>query len=143
VTPEQVAMVQASFTELGPRTPDLAARFYERLFEAAPACRTMFSEDPAVQEALFASELAAIARSISQFDAFTTRTRHLGARHRAYGVTYSHYETAGHVLLDALADTLGPAFGDDVRDAWRLAFDMMAETMMQGAADATPDSRMT
>jgi hemoglobin-like flavoprotein len=138
VTPEQVAMVRSSFAELGPRTGYLAAQFYERLFEHTPSLRTMFSRDPAVQESVFVAELGVIVTSISRFDAFVALARDLGARHEAYGVTYVHYETAGRVLLEALADTLGPAFTGEMRDAWRLAFDLVAETMMQGAADATP-----
>lgn len=130
-------MVQASFAELGPRAPDLAARFYEHLFEAAPPLRTMFSENPVVLRSLFASELAVVVQAISQFDGFVARARDLGARHDRYGVTYVHYEIAGRALLEALADTLGPGFTDELRDAWRLAFDLVAETMMQGAADAT------
>ena len=141
MTPEQVAMVQSSVAQLGRQTTDLAARFYERLFEAAPSFRDMFSEHPAVQEALFLSELAVLVDSISQFDAFIARTRRLGASHAAYGVTYTHYETVGLALLDALADTLGPEFTSELRSAWRLAYDLMAETMMQGAADATPTRR--
>ena len=129
-------MVRASFAELGPRAPDLAARFYERLFDAAPSLRTMFSDEPAVQEALFVSELAVVVQAISRFDAFVARARDLGARHDRYGVTYEHYEIAGRALLEALAETLGPAFTDELRDAWRLAFDLVAETMMQGGADA-------
>ena len=141
MTPEQLAMVQSSIAHLGPRTTVLASRFYERLFEVAPSFRTMFSEDPSVQEALFLSELAVLVDSIARFDAFIARTRRLGASHAAYGVSYTHYETVGVVLLDALADTLGPEFTDEVRSAWRLAYDLMAETMMQAAADVTPNRR--
>lgn len=130
-------MVQASFAELGRRAPDLAERFYERLFDADPSLRTMFSEDPAVQKSLFAAELAVVVQAISRFEAFVARARDLGARHDRYGVTYVHYEIAGRALLEALADTLGPGFTDELHDAWRLAFDLVAETMMQGAADAT------
>ena len=131
-------MVQSSFATLGPHTHDLAVRFYERLFEVAPSLRTMFSSEPAVQESLFVSEVRTIVASISQFDAFVARARRLGARHGAYGVTYLHYETAGRALLQALGDTLGSEFTDELHEAWRLAFDLVAETMMQGAADATP-----
>ena len=141
MTPEQVAMVQSSFAQLGPGTTELAARFYGRLFEVAPSFRSLFSENPAIQEAVFLSELAVLVDSIPRFDAFIARTRRLGASHAAYGVTYAHYETVGLVLLEALADTLGSEFTDEVRSAWRLAYDLMAETMMQGAADATPSRR--
>ncbi len=136
VTPEQVALIQSSFAELGPHTSDLSVRFYEHLFEAEPSARTMFSTDPELQEALFAEELSEIVNSISRFDAFVPRTRDLGVRHAAYGVTYEHSETSGRVLQMALADTLGPMFTDECDEAWSLAFRLMAETMMQGAADA-------
>lgn len=136
-------MVAASFAELGPKASALAVRFYERLFEVAPSLRTMFSEDPVVQESLFVTELAVIVSSISRFDAFVARARDLGARHAAYGVTYLDYETVARVLPEALADTLGSAFTDELQEAWRLAFDLVAETMMQGAADATVEFRET
>ena len=136
MTPEQVAMVQSSFAQLNPQRPELAARFYERLFEVAPSIRAMFSQDPGVQEAIFVSELAVIVDSISQFDTFVQRTRRLGASHAEYGVAHGHYETMGFVLREVLAEALGPAFTDELHDAWRLAFDLVAETMMQGAADA-------
>jgi hypothetical protein len=57
-------------------------------------------------------------------------TRRLGACHSGYGVTYEHYEATGPVLLDALDDTLGSACTDEVRDAWRLPLDLVAETMI-------------
>jgi hemoglobin-like flavoprotein len=138
VTPEQVRLVQSSFAELAPHAADLAARFYDELFERRPALRGMFSTDPAAQEALFAAELGTIVHSISSFDGFAARTRDLGARHVAYGVTYEHYAPTGEALLAALGGTLGPLFAGDLREAWRLAFDLVAETMMQGAAEVYP-----
>jgi hemoglobin-like flavoprotein len=141
MTPEQVVLVQTSFAQLRPEGPELARRFYERLFEVAPSFGALFSEDPAVQARIFASELAVIVDSLPNFDAFLSRTRRLGASHGALGVTYVHYETVGLVLLEVLAELLGPAFTEEMSDAWRLGFDLMAETMMQGAADATPSTR--
>ena len=138
MTPEQVALVQGSFAELAGGTAGLAARFYDRLFETDPSVRSMFSEDAADQESIFVSELAVIVRSISRFDAFVARTRELGAQHSHYGVTSVHYEIAGRALLSALEETLGAAFTDDRREAWRLGFDLVAETMMQGAAEVPP-----
>jgi hemoglobin-like flavoprotein len=141
MTPEQLALVQSSFAQLRPERSGLARRFYERLFEVAPSFRALFSGDPAVQAAVFDSELAVIVDSLPNFDAFISRTRRLGASHGAFGVTHIHYETVGLVLLEVLAEALGPAFTEEMRDAWRLGFDLMAETMMQGAADATASSR--
>lgn len=141
MTPEQVEILQLSLAQLGQRAPELAQRFYSHLFESVPSCRSMFSEDTADQEAIFMSELAIIVASISEFEAFVSRTERLGARHAGYGVTCEHYQVAGSALLEALAETLGPGCTAELQDAWRLAFDLVAETMMQGAADLSPDRR--
>ena len=129
-------MVQASFAQVVPAADELAVRFYERMFELDPSSRALFSEDPAVQRVKFVAELSKIVDSISEFDVFSHRTRELGAKHRQYGASYSHYRTSGVALLDALAHVLGEAFTPELQDAWRLAHDIVAESMMQGAADA-------
>jgi hemoglobin-like flavoprotein len=39
----------------------------------------------------------------------------------------------GEALMGALADALGPDWTDEVEEAWRLAYNLTAETMMSGA----------
>ena len=51
-----------------------------------------------------------------------------------YGVTLSHYAAVGAALFGALAAALGPAWTPSVEEAWRCAFDLVAEEMMAGAA---------
>lgn len=138
MTPEQVALVQASWAAMGPQLDAVAMRFYQRLFEADPTVRALFSEDPRVQADILVTEMAMIVNSLPQFQAFTARARDLGARHVRYGVSHRHFDVAGRVLMQTLEEMLGPAFTDELRDAWRMGFDLMAETMMQGAADAVP-----
>ena len=70
MTPEQIEMLQLSLAQLGAGSRELAECFYACLFELAPSCRSMFSEDPADQEALFASELTMIVACVSEFEAF-------------------------------------------------------------------------
>lgn len=62
--------------------------------------------------------------------------RELGRRHVAYGVRVEHYDPVGAALLWTLAQGLGPAFADPVRDAWTAAYALVARTMQDGAADA-------
>lgn len=138
MTPEQVALVQASFAELGPDAAAVAGRFYDRLFEMDPSLPAMFSADAGAQASLFVSELAMIVLSIAHYDEFVPRARALGARHARYGVTYVHYAAARTALLGAFADALGPRYTADVNEAWRLAWDLVAETMMQGADEVWP-----
>jgi hemoglobin-like flavoprotein len=135
MTPEQVALVQRSFTDLVERQQSdaMATRFYERLFFLDPDIESLFSTDPAIQRAKFVDELEAIVWAISNLGTLLERTHQLGANHVAYGVATRHYRTVGEALLTALADTLGDAFTPELADAWRVAYNLVAETMMQGA----------
>jgi hemoglobin-like flavoprotein len=140
VTPEQIVAVQRSFAELsgGAGAQQLAIRFYERLFELDASTRRLFSTDPEIQRAKFLDELTEIVRSISSLDTFVPRALDLGNRHRAYGVMTDHYRLVGVALVGALGDVLGESFTPELQGAWTQAYDLVAETMMEGAAHVEP-----
>jgi len=133
VTPGQIALVETTIDRLD--LDALAASFYERAFAADPALAGMFTADPAVQRARFAAELAEIVRSIHAIDTFQPAARALGIRHRGYGVRAAHYRLMGGALLAALADAMGDGWTPDAEEAWTLAYNLIAETMMAGALD--------
>ncbi len=55
----------------------------------------------------------------------------LGERHmNQYGVMREYFPLFGEMLLDTLADQLGPYWNDNVRDAWQLAFDRISSIML-------------
>ena len=51
-------------------------------------------------------------------------------------VRAADYQTVRAALLDALAAVLGDSFDAPTRQAWDTAFNLMAETMLEGAASA-------
>lgn len=136
MTPEQITLVQSSFGTLGPRLPAMTARFYAELFGADPGLRPMFTTDPAVQQARFAQKLTEIVRALPRLSDLTAHTRDLGVRHAGYGVRAVHYRAVGDALLGALAAVLGDEFDEATRQAWALAYNLVAETMLAGAAAA-------
>jgi hemoglobin-like flavoprotein len=138
MTPEQISLVQSSFERLGPQLPAMTARFYQELFARDPALRPLFTTDWPEQRARFATKLTEIVRSIPRLDELLTHTRALGARHAGYGVRATDYQTVGSALLAALAATLGDGFDAPTRQAWELAYNLVAETMLEGAASARP-----
>ena len=131
MTPRQIEIVEATLDALD--LADLAADFYRRALGAEPELARMFTTDWAVQEARFATELDAIVRLIRSYDEFVAAGRALGARHRGYGVVAAHYRLMGETLMAALAHALGHAWDADVAEAWQLAYNLTAETMMSGA----------
>ena len=136
MTPEQITLVQSSFQRLGPQLPAMATRFYQELFARDPALRPLFTTPLAEQEVKFAEKLTEIVRAMPRLDELLTHTRALGARHAGYGVRAAHYQTLGDALLAALAAALGDDFDAPTREAWALAYNLVAETMLEGAATA-------
>ena len=138
MTPEQITLVQSSFERLGPELPAMATRFYEELFERDPALRPLFTTPLAEQEVKFAVKLTEIVQAMPRLDELLTHTRALGARHVGYGVRTADYQTLGEALLAALAAVLGDSFDTPTREAWVLAYNLVAETMLEGAAAVRP-----
>ena len=138
MTPEQITLVQSSFKRLGPDLPALTNRFYQELFQRDPVLRSLFTTDMAEQRAKFAQKLTEIVRTMPRLGELLTHTRALGARHVAYGVRATDYQTVGDALIAAIAAVLGEEFDTQTREAWILAFNIVAETMLEGAAAARP-----
>jgi len=137
MTPEQIGLVQSSFARLGP-DPALATRFYQELFGRDPALRALFTTDLALQKVRFAEKLSEIVHAMPRLDELLGHTRALGARHAGYGVRAADYRTVGEALLAALAAVLGDSFDAPTREAWATAYNLVAETMLEGAAAARP-----
>jgi len=133
MTPEQIELVESTMATLD--LPVLAADFYRRAFELDPALSEMFTTDPVVQEARFAAELSEIMTSIRTIDSFAAEARALGARHRGYGVRPTHYRLMGQALMASLGAALGDGWTHDVEEAWTMAYNLMAETMITGAME--------
>jgi hemoglobin-like flavoprotein len=138
MTPEQITLVQSSFERLRPDLPVLTERFYTELFRRDPALRPLFTTDMAEQRVKFAQKLTEIVHSIPRLSELLVHTRALGARHVGYGVRAADYQTVSDSLIAALAAVLGEEFDDPTREAWLLAFSIVAETMLEGAAAARP-----
>jgi hemoglobin-like flavoprotein len=138
VTPEQITLVQSSFKRLEPRLPALATRFYEELFARDPDLRPLFTTDMALQKVRFTEKLTEIVWAIPRLGELLAHTRALGARHVGYGVKVSDYQTVGAALLAALSGILGDSFDEQTRDAWAIAYNLVAESMLDGAASVRP-----
>jgi len=136
MTPSQITLVEQTLASLD--IDELTVDFYRRAFERDPSLTTMFTTDPVVQRARFAAELGEIVHSIRSLDAFEDSVRALGVRHRSYGVSAAHYSLMGSALLASLEAALGTRWSADVSEAWALAYNLTAETMMLGALDNAP-----
>lgn len=134
MTPEQLALVERSYDAILADGDRFSRRFYERLFERHPESRRLFPEDMAEQRAKLLMELGVLVTTIRHFDSFVARTKELGARHAGYGVRLTDYDHVGEALLGAFAEVLGDGATPALIEAWERAYDLVAETMLEGAS---------
>lgn len=107
--------------------------FYRRLFELAPAARTLFPAELAPQQYKLTQALHTLLRSLELPQALIPALRNLGARHHAYGAAPAHYAMVGEALLDTL-DQTGPAPLDvGTRTLWVQFYGWVAALMLEGA----------
>ena len=133
VTSRQKTLVQESFASLAPIAEDAMALFYLRLFEIDPGLRRMFPEDMASQHRKLAQMLTAAVNGLDHLDRLVPAVQDLGRRHAGYGVTDTHYDTAGAALLWTLEKGLGPAFTQEMKEAWATVYGLLAAVMKDAA----------
>ena len=128
--------LETSFDLVAPRGEELMDEFYARLFAAAPGVRTLFPRDMETQKAMLLSALVLLRKSLRDLDAIVPTLRTLGARHVAYGAKPEQYPVVGSVLIESMAAIAGQAWTPEYEQAWGEAFEIVAGTMLQGAAEA-------
>jgi hemoglobin-like flavoprotein len=133
MTPNQIELVQTSFSKVAPIAATAADLFYGRLFEIAPQVRDMFPENLSEQKKKLMAMLGAAVAGLSTLDTLMPAVRALGRRHAGYGVTARHYAPVGSALLWTLEQGLGADFTPDVKDAWATAYIMLSTTMIDAA----------
>jgi len=136
MTPERIARLKRSFSEISAQPRALASRFYEELFTAAPALRPLFPSDMTSLQGHFEAALALVIRNLEDMSALQESLRDLGAQHVHWGAKPQDY----FVVRDAIVRAIkaGSASWDEALEAdWRQAIAAIAVPMLHGAAVRT------
>jgi hemoglobin-like flavoprotein len=124
--------LETSFDLVAPHGDELMDEFYARLFAAAPGVRPLFPDDMQRQKTMLLGALVLLRKSLRNLDAIVPKLRELGARHVAYGARPEHYPVVGAVLIASMAAVAG----DEWKPEHESAFEIVAATMIEGAAQA-------
>ena len=134
MSPQQITLVQQSFTRVVPIAETAAALFYERLFILDPSVKSLFSGDMKQQGHMLMQAIGLAVKGLHQPESILPTLQALGKRHKQYGVRTEHYTTVGAALLWTLEQGLGEAFTPEVKDAWQAAYMLLASAMQEAAA---------
>jgi nitric oxide dioxygenase len=129
MTPQQIVLVQTSYTAVQGLGDQAGQLFYARLFELDPSLRGLFKGDIDAQARKLMQMITVAVRGLNDVAKLQPALVALGARHRGYGVQAAHYDTVAAALLDTLALGLGDAFTPEVKQAWTDCYVLLATTM--------------
>lgn len=135
-------LLLACYSYVEARKEDFAKEFYARLFVVSREAETIFKNRFAAkelpyetqlrrQEASLMATLKAVAIGLKAGNPETAVTvKSLGYRHRTYGVVEPHlYDIVGVCLIETFRDFMKPAFTPDMETSWKLAYQLLKETM--------------
>jgi hemoglobin-like flavoprotein len=133
MTPDQVKLVQQSFSQVAPISDQAAVLFYDRLFEVAPQVKSMFPTDLTEQRKKLMATLAVVVNGLSDLPSILPAASALAKRHVAYGAKPEHYPVVGAALLWTLEKGLGSGWTPDVAGAWTTAYGTLSGFMISEA----------
>jgi hemoglobin-like flavoprotein len=133
MTPDQVKLVQQSFSKVVPISDQAAVMFYDRLFEIAPQVKAMFPADMSAQRGKLMATLAAVVNGLDNLPSVLPAASALARRHVTYGARPEHYPVVGGALLWTLEKGLGNGWTTEVAEAWKAAYAMLSGFMISQA----------
>jgi len=136
----KVELIRESFDLAKPIADQVADKFYEFLWGDFPASQALFEgvKMETQKKALIGSLVYAVDH-IDNPDKLVPYLQKMGERHVKYGAESEHYSWVGQSLLKTFAFFLKDAWTPELEQQWTLAYTFIAETMMEGAANMTPD----
>jgi hemoglobin-like flavoprotein len=133
MTPEQIGLVQRSFSKVVPISRHAAELFYGRLFEIAPDVKPLFRGDMSEQGRKLMATLAVVVNGLTNLAAVLPAASALAKKHVGYGVKPEHYGPVGAALLWTLERGLGPEWTPDLAAAWTAAYTVLSDFMIKEA----------
>lgn len=133
MTPDQVKLVQQSFSKVAPISDQAATIFYDGLFEVAPQVRAKFPTDMTEQKKKLMATLSVVVNGLGDLSSILPAASALAKRHVAYGAKPEHYPVVGSALLWTLEKGLGGGWNSDVAAAWIAAYGTLSGFMISEA----------
>lgn len=136
MTPDQIELVQSSFSKVAPAADEAGMLFYRRLFEIAPDTRMLFADNISEQSSKLMTMLKTVVDDLHQIDKVLPSAKALGKRHIHYGVRDEHYAQVGEALIWAIEQKLEGGLDEETKQAWIAAYTTLADIMKDAAKQA-------
>lgn len=133
VTPEQVGLIQDSFSKVVPIADKAAEIFYAKLFEFDPSLKSLFKSDITEQGKKLMQTLGVAVNGLRDLDKLVPVLEDLAVKHVSYGVKVDDYTPVANALLYTLKTGLGEAYTSEVKQAWVDLLKVVVQVMRSAA----------
>lgn len=127
----QIYIVQRLFDKLAPRMPEIAALFYENLFQWHPELRLLFKGDVQAQKDKFSQVLLVLIKGLNEPRYIKKELKKIGEKHIEYGVQSSHYDLTGAVFLNTIKEFVGEDYTEELDDAMIELYNFISTNMSE------------
>jgi NAD(P)H-flavin reductase/hemoglobin-like flavoprotein len=127
-------LLKESWTLVEEQEDRLASYFYARMFLSHPDLRELFPIHMDVQRSRLLNAIVTAIQTVDDPDRFEDYLRSLGRDHRKFHVSAEHYDIVGTALMEALRTFGAEQWSPEYDQAWRDAYAVIAQKMIDGAA---------
>jgi nitric oxide dioxygenase len=130
LSPEHTAIVKSTAPVLAEHGLAITSHFYKRMLDNHPELKNVFNiahQSSDAQAAALAHAVWAYAANIDNLGALSTAVSRIGHKHASLGVKPDQYPIVGENLLASIKEVLGNAVDQPVLDAWKVAYQQLAD----------------
>ncbi|KAH6673513.1 bacterial hemoglobin [Halenospora varia] len=134
----QMEIVKSTAPVLADHGIAITSHFYKSMLQNRPELKNIFNianQETGAQPAALAHAVWAYASNIDNLGALTTAVSRIGNRHASLGITPDQYPIVGEHLLASIKEILGDAVDEPVLDAWRAAYQQLADIFIDFEKD--------
>lgn len=137
MTDRQILIVKNSWSSVMMQSQEVGELFYQKLFELAPALRSLFQNDMELQIRKFTQMMTLLIRTAQYPEQLVSELEELALRHTQYGARPGDYPVVGIALLWALQQHLGDEWDYEMEQAWTEIYLVILKAMIPVSSQHT------
>jgi hemoglobin-like flavoprotein len=139
LSPEQIKLIQDSWALVLPIKVKAAELFYARLFELDPTAKALFKGKLDFQGDKLMTTISVVVDSLNDLESVVPILYAMGKRHIIYKVRAEQYDIVGAAFLWVLEQGLGDLFTKETKEAWTIAYGIIASVMLEAYSESDLD----
>lgn len=133
MTAQTTDNVRESFQALAPHGDEMAERFFETLFARQPVLRALLPRDHWQRSRDLMAMLGLVVKNLNRPEAVQHVLMDFGAKAQRIGIMPQQYGLARQALIDAMRQTLGQHWNEDVETDWTEVLNSATSVVLMGA----------